>query len=80
MRNAESTSLMRAVGFRRIQVSRFSLSELQGLMKIYSFAPPSIFDSKEMGISYVHINSGVVLEAESKWGSWHQEGEAAVQH
>jgi hypothetical protein len=49
MRNDEYTSLMRAVGFRRILGSRFSLPELQGLMKKYSFTPPRIFGSKETG-------------------------------
>lgn len=53
LRNAESTSLQRAVGFNRPQVARF-FNKLEDLMQKYNFRANKIFNADETGVSTVH--------------------------
>lgn len=53
LRNAESTSLQRAVGFNRPQVARF-FNKLEDLMEKYNFGANKIYNADETGVSTVH--------------------------
>lgn len=65
LRTAESTSLQRAVGFNKPQVTRF-FKHLQELMEKYSFQPTKIFNADETGVSRVHENKLKVLTTKGK--------------
>ncbi|XP_046684823.1 MFS-type transporter clz9-like [Homalodisca vitripennis] len=65
LRTAQSTSLQRAVGFNKEQVSRF-FDKLTELMTKYTFPPSRIFNADETGVSVVHTSSLKVISSKGK--------------
>lgn len=59
LRTAESTSLMRAVGFNRPQVERF-FERLLSLMERFNFTPYKIWNCDETGVSIVQKHAKVL--------------------
>lgn len=59
LRTAESTSLMRAVGFNRPQVERF-FEGLENLMQKFNFTPYKIWNCDETGVSIVQKHAKVL--------------------
>ncbi|CAG5019943.1 unnamed protein product [Parnassius apollo] len=58
-RTPESTSIARAVGFNKPQVSRF-FGQLNHLQEKYKFPPSRIYNTDETGVSNVHKNDKVI--------------------
>lgn len=65
LRTAESTSLQRAVGFSKDQVTGF-FDKLTELMDKHKFSPSKIFNVDETGVSCVHTNSLKVMSIKGK--------------
>lgn len=59
LRTAESTSLMRAVGFNKTQVDNF-FTNLQKLMDKYNFRPSNIYNYDETGVTTVQKHEKVI--------------------
>ncbi|XP_048511936.1 uncharacterized protein LOC125501081 [Athalia rosae] len=65
LRTAESTSMQRAVGFNKSQVSRF-FEQLKTMLDKFNFHPSKIFNADETGVSIVHANDAKVISVKSK--------------
>lgn len=65
LRTAESTSLQRAAGFNKAQVSRF-FDHLATLIERHNFSPANIFNADETGVSVVHNNTLKVISVKGK--------------
>lgn len=65
LRTAESTSLQRAVGFNKGQVTRF-FDKLTELIDKYNFSPSKVFNADETGVSCVHNNKVKVMSVKGK--------------
>lgn len=61
LRSAESTSLMRAVGFNKTQVDIF-FANLQKLMDKYNFRPSNIYNCDETGVTTVQKHEKVMAK------------------
>ncbi|XP_036146776.1 uncharacterized protein LOC118646934 [Monomorium pharaonis] len=59
LRTPESTSMMRAVGFNKLQVDLF-FSNLEKLMNQYNFPPSNIYNCDETGVSCVQKHQKVL--------------------